>query len=522
MPPAPNEHGSLDFTQFFWLLLAASVVAMAGRYIRIPYALALVVTGLLIGAPHLLPQAHLDPHLLFTVFLPPLLFETAINIRFDALRREWKPVAIYALGGTFLSTFLIGWLSAQWLGLPLAVALVFGALISSTDPVSVIAVFKQLGVGKRLSLLMEAESLFNDGAAVVLFGVLTGAAMGQSVSLAAGIQTFLTTVLGGAGVGILLGGLASRLTREFNEHLLEITLTTIVAFGSYLLAETLHVSGVIAVVSAGLVIGNYGMRTGMSPATRLAVVSFWEYAGFVVNSIVFLLLGIEVTFVNLWKDAPIIGGAVCIVLLARAAVVYLLSVGVNALRGNVPRAYQHILFWGGLRGALSMALVLGLPPSFPQRDTLVALAFGVVLFSLLAQGLTMGPLIRQLGLSGSATQEAGYARLVGQRLAYQAALQELERLRAEGFVSRAVAESLQQEYRTHIDRLEAEVDALHLSDEALAERQRTEARRLMRLAEKNALLDALHNGILDEEDFRSLTEQIDEELNTLREAHSAH
>jgi monovalent cation:H+ antiporter, CPA1 family len=507
-------HGALDATMFFWLLIIASVVAMAGRYIKIPYALALVVTGLLIGAPHLLPQAHLDPHILLTVFLPPLLFETAINIRIEALRREWKSLVVYALVGTFLSTFLVGVLAAKFLQLPLAVTLVFGALISTTDPVSVIAVFKRLGVGKRLSLLMEAESLFNDGASVVLFGVLTGAAMGGTVTAEGFALAFLTTVVGGASVGILLGWLASRLTREFDEHLLEITLTTIVAFGSYLAAEALHTSGVIAVVSAGLVIGNYGMQTGMSPTTRLAVNSFWEYAGFVVNSIVFLLLGIEVTFVNLWKDIGLICGAIGIVLMGRAVAVYLLSPVTNLLKGNVPFAWQHILFWGGLRGALSMALVLGLPTNFPQRDTLVALAFGVVLFSLLAQGLTVGPLLKRLGLSGGKSAGADYARLSGQRLAYQAALRELERLRGLGFVSRAVADGIQQEYKAHIDRLEDEVEALHLSDEALAERQRSEVRRLMLLAEKSALLEASRSGMLDEEDWRSLSEQIDIQLSS--------
>ncbi len=505
-------HNSLDFIQFFWLLIIASVVAMAGRYIKIPYALALVVTGLLIGAPHLMPQVHLDPHILLTVFLPPLLFETAINIRIQSLRREWKPIAVYALGGTFLSTFLTGWLTATLLHLPLSVALVFGALISTTDPVSVIAVFKRLGVGKRLSLIMEAESLFNDGASVVLFGVLTGAAMGGTVTVTGSVLTFLTTVVGGAGVGIVLGGLASRLTRQFEDHLLEITLTTIVAFGSYLAAETLHTSGVIAVVSAGLVVGNYGMQTGMSPTTRLAVLSFWEYAGFVVNSIVFLLLGIEVTFVNLWKDVGLVCGAIGIVLVGRAVAVYALSPIANALRGNIPFAWQHILFWGGLRGALSMALVLGLPPDFPQRETLVALAFGVVLFSLLAQGLTVGTLLKRLGLSGGRPAGADYARLSGERLACQAALRELDRLRGLGFVSRAVADGLEQEYQGNLERLETEVDALHLSDEALAVNQRAEARRLMLLAEKSALLEANRSGMLDEEDWRALSERIDTQL----------
>jgi CPA1 family monovalent cation:H+ antiporter len=512
----------LNFTAYVWLLLVASGVAILGRRIRIPYALALVITGLLIGAPHLLPQAHLDPHLLLTVFLPPLLFETTINIRAEALKKDGKPIAIYALGGTFISTFVVGGLTAWLLKLPLPVALVFGALISTTDPVSVIAVFKRLGVGKRLSLLMEGESLFNDGAAVVLFGVLVGAAMGQKVSVSASILQFITTVLGGAVVGLGIGAVASRLTREFDDHLLEITLTTIVAFGSYLCAEAFHVSGVIAVVIAGLTVGNYGMQTGMSPTTRLAVHSFWEYAGFVVNSIVFLLLGIEVTFVNLWQDIGLVAGAIGIVVAGRAIAIYSLSPLINGLKGNIPAAFQHVLFWGGLRGALSMALVLGLPPNFPQRSTLVVLAFGVVLFSLLAQGLSIGPLLKWLGLTQGRSEAADYQRLAGEITACQAAIREVDRMQASGLFSRPVAEEVKKDYTKRREELETQIEALHLSDEALKERQTGEARRVALLAEKSALLDAQRNGLLDEADYRELIERIDARLAEIMASKDTH
>lgn len=517
-----TAHGALDVTQFFWLILIAAVVAMLGRRIKIPYALALVLTGLLIGAPHLLPQVHLDPHILLTVFLPPLLFETALNLRVEALRREGKSIAVYALGGTLLATFVVGWLAHWTLNLPFNIALVFAALISTTDPVSVIAVFKRLGVGKRLSLLMEAESLFNDGASVVLFSVLVGVAMGGSVTLAAGVQQFFVTVIGGAAVGGGIGTLASRITREFDEHLLEITLTTIVAFGSYLAAESLHVSGVIAVVSAGLVIGNYGMKTGMSPSTRLAVASFWEFAGFVVNSIVFLLIGIEVTFVNLWGEVGMVAGAIGVVMVGRAAAIYGLSPLVNLFKGNVPFAWQHILFWGGLRGALSMALVLGLPPAFPYRNTLVVLAFGVVLFSLLVQGLTVGPLLQRFGLVLGRSRAAEFQRLIGEAFACRAALSELERMSKSGMASRSVLEAVEAEYRDRIQMLENRLEALHISDEQLREEQMQEVRRLSLLAEKSALRDIERAGRLDEEDLRELLARIDEELANLQAQRSEH
>src|SRR5262245_12709368 len=195
---AQTAPGVLESSQFFWLLLIATIVAMLARRLKVPYALALVITGLLVGAPQLLPHAHLEPHTLFTVFLPPLLFESAINLRLDPLRRSWSAITIYALGGTFLSTCVVGGLAAWALGLPLPVALVFGALISTTDPISVVAVFKRLGVGKRFSLIVEAESLFNDGAAVVLFSLLLDLATGGQLSAARATQQFLVVVVGGA------------------------------------------------------------------------------------------------------------------------------------------------------------------------------------------------------------------------------------------------------------------------------------------------------------------------------------
>lgn len=517
-----GPQSGFDVTEFFWLLLIASVVSMLGRRFKVPYAIALVITGLLVGAPHLLPEAHLEPHTLFTVFLPPLLFESAIHLRIDALRRDARAIAIYALGGTLLSTFVVGGLSVWTLDLPWKVALVFGALISTTDPISVVAVVKRLGVGPRLSLLVEAESLFNDGASVVIFGLLLELASGGAVSAADGVQRFLIVVIGGAGIGGGIGALASRVTREFDDHLLEIMLTTVVAFGAYLCAESVHVSGVIAVVVAGLVVGNYGMPTGMSPTTRLAVASFWEYAAFVVNSLVFLLLGMEVTLVNLWANVGPVLVAIVTVLVGRAVAIYLLSPLVNALGGAVPSAWRHVLFWGGLRGALSIALALGLGPRFPYRDRLVVLTFGVVLFSLLAQGLTFSRLLRRLGLTGGPSKAAEYRRLSSEGLACHAALREVEGLAHRGALPRVICEEVAEDYRGRLRELEQQVAGLHLSQDGLKEQQTAEARRVALLAEKIALQEADREGLLDEDQLRELVERIDNALAVIQAERNPH
>ena len=381
------------------------MVAVVARRARVPYALALVVTGLVIGVPRLLPQVHLNPHILFTLFLPPLLFESAINLRVAALRRNAVPIAIYALVGTVASAFIVGGLTHWLLHIPLPVALVFGAIVSPTDPISVIAIFKRLDAGKRLTLLIEAESLFNDNTAFVLFTILVGFALGGKISVAAGLGQFARLAVGGALVGGAIGVIASRVHYELDDHLAEITLTTIVAFGSYLCAESLHVSSVMAVITAGIVVGNYGAQRAMSPSTQLAMTAFWEYAAFVVTSVVFLLIGIEVAYVH-WASQWRMALAAAVIVLIGRTVIYPLSLVVNVLKGHVPLAWQHILVWGGLRGALSMALALGLSGAFPYRETLVAATFGVVLFSLLVQGLTLGPLLKLLALTGFTKKES--------------------------------------------------------------------------------------------------------------------
>ena len=507
---------STGVSQIIWLLLIAFFVALLARRFKVPYALALVVTGLVIGFRHLLPQAHLEPALLFTVFLPPLLFESALHLRLKALREDWKPIAIYTLAGTVAATFIVGGLMAWTLHIPLAAGLVFGALVSPTDPISVIAIFKRLGAGKRLTLIMEAESLFNDNVAVVLFTVMLAAAAGSKMSFAAGVGAFLHLMMGGAVLGGGIGMLASRVHFELDDHLIELTLTTVVAFGSYLIAESLHVSGVMAVVAAGLAIGNYGMMTAISPGTRLAITAFWEYMAFIVNSLVFLLIGVEVAYVHWMNRIPLTLGAIVFVLLGRAAI-YPISLLVNWIGGDVPRSWQHVLVWGGLRGALSMALVLGLSRDFPARDALIGSTFGVVLFSLLVQGMTVGPLLRKLNLSGVQHEEPKDQRvLASEVVANQAALAELERLRANEAHPNWSVELLTQSYRARLTMLEESLAALQPNHRVLWHQQANRARTLALAAEKNALREAERQGWLEADDWRELGARIDAELLALR------
>lgn len=386
--------------QFVWLLMAAVVVAIVAKRLDLPYTVALVVAGLVLGTVPSFTFSALTPHFLFTLLLPPLLFDAAIHLRAKSLLSEWKAVTLLALPGTLLSTFIIAALATWCLQLPWAASVVFGALISPTDPVSVIALLKRLKANERLSLVLEAESLFNDAVAVVLFVVLLPMAMGHAFMPLETLRQFCLVMLGGIATGTAIGWVASRVVRRTDDYLLEMMLSMLVAYGSALLAESVHASGIIAVVCAGLVMGNDGMARTMRPESREAIVTFWAFAAFVVNSIIFLLIGMEASSVHWWTHLASVAAGSALVLVGRALSVYGLSPLINRVGGDLPRAWQHILFWGGLRGALCMALALGLPVGFAARDLVVSMTFGYVVFSTLVQGLTVPPLFERLGLGG--------------------------------------------------------------------------------------------------------------------------
>jgi len=495
---------------FFWLMLLASIVAMLGRFIKIPYTIALVLTGLVVGYFRLLPGLYLEPDILFAIFLPPLLFEAGINIDFRPLQRQWKIIGVLAVIGTSISTFVIGYGVHYLLKLPILVALLFGAVISPTDPISVLALFKRLGVNERLSMIVEAESLFNDGIAVVLFGVIEGVLMTSTFSLSQSIFSFILTVGGGAAIGILVGAAASRITKEFDDHLLEITLTTVVAYGSYLAAESVHVSGVIAVVAASLVMGNYGLPKGMSPASRMAVFSFWEYAGFAVNSMVFLLVGLEITVMPTFDNPMTLIIAVGIVFVGRATSVYSLSALLAAFGQHIPVRWRHVLVWSGLRGALSMAMVLGISSAVQERELLIPLIFGVVLVSLLGQGLTIEPLVSKLGLSRNKDELAEYQLLLGENVSIRKALEELDRNVRQGAISQATQDKITHRLILRQQEIEQEIVKLHLSDATIALEELKKAERIVLLAQKNAFQNAARSEVIEWRAAANLISKLEE------------
>ncbi|MEJ7761760.1 MAG: sodium:proton antiporter [Thermomicrobiales bacterium] len=384
---------------YAWLLLAATLVAMAVRRLNIPYAVALVIGGLAIEASHVGTVPDLDPDLLLFVFLPPLLFDAAFRLDARHARSLMRPILILALPGVLLATLMVG--GAVWLvlDLPLSAAFLFGSIVAATDPVAVIGIFQQLKVTHRLSLIAEGESLVNDGMAITLYVVLLEWAVTGSFDAVGSLGTFGLEVLGGVFIGGVLGWASSRLTQQSDDHLVEMLLSLSVAYGSFLVADAIGASGALACVAAGFVHGSYGRSIGMSANTRELLDDLWEFLGFVANALVFLLLGFSVHVNDLIDEAWPVTVAVIAVLLTRALLTSLTGY-LTPYQDDPVRTWREaaLLTWGGLRGALTAALVLALPPDTPHRDVLVAMAFGVVLFTLVVQGLTLPVVIRRLDL----------------------------------------------------------------------------------------------------------------------------
>jgi CPA1 family monovalent cation:H+ antiporter len=386
------------------MLLGAALLAMLAWRIHVPYAVVLVIAGVAVAQTHFVVLPQLRPSVLLFVFLPPLLFDAAFRIDDVQVRRLAKPILWLAIPGTLATALIVGLVMVLVLHLPAATALLFGAIVAATDPVAVVGIFRNVKASEHLSVLIEGESLVNDGVAITLYTAALGLVAAGSLDLGASALLFVREVVGGVLIGVVLGLVFSRVTAIIDDHLVEMTLSTGLAYGSYLLAQSVETSGALACVAAGLVHGSYGRKVGMTERTRALLDDLWEYSGFVVNALVFLLVGFTTDPAALAAAGGPVLAAIVSVLLARVLVVTIppeilrRTLGVRVFANPGERA---VLIWGGLRGALTITLALALPQDFPQRDLLIAMAFGVVLFTLVVLGVSLPWVIRRSGLSQS-------------------------------------------------------------------------------------------------------------------------
>lgn len=394
------------------LLTVAMIVAGVCRNIPIPYTVILVIIGIGIGhlgrhyeGMHDLLSFQLTPELVLFLFLPALIFESAFNLDARKLVKDLAPVMVLAIPALLISTFVVGIGLWTFMDISFVLALLFGALISATDPVAVVALFKELGAPQRLTVLVEGESLLNDATAIVIFNIILGLAIGGAAMTAAdagyAVMEFFRVFLGGILVGVLIGLFLSELLYRMNMGISAYLIMSIVlAYASFTIAEhSLHVSGVMSVVAASITMGVFGVSRIPQAAMHL-VRETWEVIALVFNSLLFLLVGLSVDVSQLFGRMDAILIAVVFVMIARAVSVYTM-VPATTRAFNLPLVTwgeRHIMWWGGLKGGLAIAIVLSIPLTMPGRDMLLDMTLGVVMFSLLVNAPTIRPLMQRLGI----------------------------------------------------------------------------------------------------------------------------
>ncbi|MBN1179008.1 MAG: Na+/H+ antiporter [Anaerolineae bacterium] len=498
------------------LMLVATLVAIVARRISLPYTVSLVLVGLFMSIWRPL-DVEVTPELILALFVPPLVFEAAFHLDFKLLRENLTPILMLAVPGVLVTTLLVGGIVALGTGTAIAVTCTFGALIAATDPVAVVALFRALGVPQRLAVAVEGESLFNDGTAIVVYQIALGAALSGIFDPVEGVFDFLLVSAGGLTIGSVLGWLLAQAIARVDDRLIVTTLTTLLAYGAYLVAEEVHVSGVLAVVAAGLVSGNVGLSK-TSPTTKIMLFNLWDFLAFLSNSMIFLLIGLTVDLPKLWEQIIPIIIAVVAVLVSRAVVVYGISFLISVLRRrkpHIPISWRHVLFWGGLRGAISLALALSLPSVLAEREMLLEMTFGVVLFSLLIQGTTIQPLLKRLGLIQHSDPHLARETKLGRLFATHAGLKALEKLYHEGLLTSEMWNGLRQDYYETQGQLIDDMNQLFTEYAALEREMLLKARQEALRAERGALGDAQRRGLISEHTYEQLRTEIDLRLEAL-------
>lgn len=509
------------------IMMAAGITAIAKKF-KQPYPIALVIVGAIIGLINIpvldplkvfITEGEVFNFVIITLFLPALLGEAALKLPFSHLKENKQPILALAFGATLLSFLIIGFSAIWLLNFSIPTAFVFAALMSATDPVSVLSIFKSLGVNKRLAIVIEGESLFNDGLSVVLFKIsafhlLTYLELGL-VGAGHGLWEFIKVISLGIIVGGALGYGFSKLTSYYDDYPLEIIFSIILFYGSFLLAEAVHASGVIAVVVAAIIFGNYGAKVGMSPTTKLNINNFWEVTALLANSIVFLMVGLEITRINLADKWGMIFLAILMVLVARSIAVYASLLFTK----NFPSSWKHVVNWGGLKGSLSIALVLSLPRDFTGRQEILIVAFSIVLFSLVFQGLSVKPFLSFLGVNQREERDKEYEELIARGHRFETAITEIQSVRKKLYITESVSKELITQYEQELSVLQNKMEHLFEKYPDLKEKQQNILQKHSLYAQHEAIEKLIKDDIISNEVAENEHNQITDKLVHIEDVH---
>lgn len=515
------------------LLVATVVFASLATRLRVPYAILLVLGGALLGFLPGLPEVNLNPELILFLFLPPLVYSSAWQTSWREFRANLRPILSLAIGLVLFTTVCVAIVAHTILGLPWSIAFVLGAVLSPTDAVAASAIAQRMGLSRRIVTVLEGESIVNDATGLVVYTFAVAAAVTGSFELGAAIVQFGVVSLGGLVIGLVVGWPLAWLHRHLDDAPIEITITLLTPFAAYLLAEAVQVSGVLAVLSAGLYLSHHSSRF-FSSRTRLAANAVWNVLVFVLNGLLFLLIGLQLRHilsalgehpvVTVIEEALLISLTVIVVRLIWVfSAAYLNRRLFPGLRARDPYADWRsiaISAWTGLRGGISLAAALALPlvlkggQPFLERNRLIAITFGVILVTLVGQGLSLIPLIRWLGVppDGTRQQERQRARLV----AAQTALKRLQELAGQEWVPEELLMDLRSHYEEKAAHAQGHLEeTLPPHDEASAFHQRL-YREIIQ-AERAALLELRDQRQIDDEVLREMERELDLEELRLRE-----
>lgn len=503
---------------FLILLIITSAVAMLTKKINLPYTIVLVTIGLILGYLKIINAPHLSKDMLYYIFLPPLIFQTAIHLNFNDLKRDFPVILTLVIPGVVLSTIVTGY---AFLGIgedifkqsvDLSIGLLFGAAVAATDPVAVISIFEKLGVPRRLRFLVDSESLLNDGTSIVIFSIVLELINHKLSSMNSAFIDFFFVVGVGLLVGYFIGLITDELIKRAEDPMVVITLTTVAAYLSFIVADKIGVSGVMSTVAAGLVIGQRSLLNPIYPTIKLTTETFWDYGAFLANSLIFLIIGFSINLNLLYKFWPLILIAYIAMMFARFIVIFFTWGSFFKTSYKFPFSWSVVMGWGGIRGALTMVLALSLPDSFKYKEVIVTMVFGVVLLSIFIQGITVPFVIKFFKLNTSNEEIFKFEELKTKTSIIQHIINELNEMKNKMLITQKVYENLLSEYRNSLNTLNEQMQNFTFSTDEIKNEEILKFKRELFMKEKQYLIDLYHNGSVSRKVYKKLSDEIDAKL----------